>query len=83
MNTLTNTQREHLIMILDIQSKRIWNNGRNSQLKEILRNGEYDGKQQKDLNEMNDDYKAFCKHRKKSGDPNYTFWPKIRRTDAF
>ena len=81
MHELTEEQRNHLLLILDIQQRRIWNNGRNQQLKDILHRNRYDEKERIWLNDMNNDYKAFCKHRKKSGDPNYTFWPLVRKRD--
>jgi len=73
MYTLTKQQREYLIMLLDIQHKKIWNNGRMIQLTTIIHANAYNDMDREDLNEMNDGYREFLKIRRIN--PNYTQWP--------
>jgi len=75
MYTLTEQQRKYLIMLLDIQDKYIWNNGRQFTLLTIINKESYNDIERKDLNEMNDAYKKFLENRRNSGNPNYTEWP--------
>lgn len=75
MYELTEEQEKYITMLLNIQEKRIWNNGRKSQLRRILREKRYTDMERKYLNQMNDAYKEFCRDKIASGDPNYSIWP--------